>query len=167
MKTKCFFILALFSLSFFACKKESNQVPVKFYLTDAPAGFEEVNVDIEAIRVKLDKEEDNWVDVPTNAGVYNLLELQNGITTLLAQGDLPEGVIKEVRFILGTDNSIKVNGTVYPLYIPSGAESGLKIKINKKLNQTLNSFTLDFDAGLSVKEENNGYKLRPVIKLKG
>ena len=165
MHTKCFLLIALLTVAFIGCKKESNNAPVRFYLTDAPAGVDEVNVDITAIRVKLDKE-DNWVDVKTNAGVYNLLALQNGVTTLLAQGDVPQGVLKEVRFILGPNNSIKVNGQVYPLVIPSGAEAGLKIKIDKRLEQTLNNFTLDFDAGLSVKEENSGFKLRPVIKWK-
>ncbi|MBD0376339.1 MAG: DUF4382 domain-containing protein [Flavisolibacter sp.] len=167
MKTKSVLFSLLLVFSFTACKKESNTVPAQFYLTDAPADYQEVNIDLVAIRVKLDKEEDNWVDLKTNAGVYNLLALQNGVSTLIAQGDLPQGVIKEVRLILGPNNSIKANGQTFPLVIPSGEEAGLKIKIDKKLKMTLNSFMIDFDAGLSVKEENSGFKLRPVIKLKG
>jgi hypothetical protein len=61
---------------------------------------------------------------------------------------------------------VGVDGQVYPLETPSAESSGLKVKIDKELNETLNTFTLDFDAALSVKEENGNYKLMPVIKLK-
>ena len=57
-------------------------------------------------------------------------------------------------------------GKTYPLTIPSGASSGLKIKINKRLDASIENLLIDFDALLSVKEESDGYKLRPVIKLK-
>jgi hypothetical protein len=47
-------------------------------------------------------------------------------------------------------------GTVYPLTIPSGSQSGLKIKINKKLHSSLDSLLIDFDAALSVKKKAMG-----------
>ncbi|GAA4745167.1 DUF4382 domain-containing protein [Flavisolibacter ginsenosidimutans] len=162
--------LSLAAFSFcavlFACKKEDKQVPVQIVLTDNPTDFDEVNVDITDIRVKLDKDTTDWISLNTKAGVYNLLALQNGIMDTLATGTAPTGILKEVRFILGSRNTVKVNGVMQPLVIPSGSESGLKIKIDKHLGETLNSFVLDFDAALSIKQENDGYKLRPVIKLK-
>ena len=162
--------LSLAALSFcavlFSCKKEDKQVPVQIVLTDNPTALEEVNVDITGIRVKLDKDTTDWISLTTKAGVYNLLDLQNGIMDTLATGTAPTGILKEVRLILGSRNTVKVNGVVQPLVIPSGSESGLKIKIDKHLGETLNSFVLDFDAALSIKEENDGYKLRPVVRLK-
>jgi hypothetical protein len=93
--------------------------------------------------------------------------LQNGVDTLIGTGTFPEGTVKEIRLILGTENTIMVDSTSYPLTIPSGAESGLKIKINKKLDQETETLLVDFDAALSVKQEGTGnYKLRPVLKLK-
>lgn len=162
--------LSLVAFSFcavlFACKKEDKQVPVQIVLTDNPTAFDEVNVDITDIRVKLDKDTTDWISLNTKAGVYNLLALQNGIMDTLATGTAPTGILKEVRLILGSRNTVKVNGVVQPLVIPSGSESGLKIKIDKHLGETLNSFVLDFDAALSIKDENDGYKLRPVVRLK-
>ena len=149
-----------------SCKKENKNVPVQILLTDNPVAYEEVNVEITGIQVKLDKDTSAWVTLNTNAGVYDLLTLQNGVTDTLANGTVPDGVLKELRFILGSNNSVKVNGSVEPLVIPSGGESGLKVKIDKHLGETLNTFVLDFDAALSIKEEADGYKLRPVIKLK-
>ena len=70
-----------------------------------------------------------------------------------------------MRFVLGSDNTVLVDGISHDLQTPSAESSGLKIKIDKALNETLNTFTLDFDAALSVKEEAGNYKLEPVIRL--
>jgi hypothetical protein len=155
-----------------SCKKDDNggTSTLNIRLTDAPTALDEVNVDIREVNVKFSDDStgtDNWVKMTTNAGVYNLLGLQNGVDTLLASAPLPRDVVKEIRLVLGTNNSVKENGVVYPLTIPSGSQSGLKIKVSKKLGATLETLLIDFDAALSVKKEGNGdYKLRPVLKIK-
>ncbi len=153
-----------------SCSKEnsSGNTTLKVRLTDNPVAAEEVNIDIQQVRVKYKEDSiSGWTNLDTYAGVYNLLGLQNGVDTLLAVGTIPSDVVKEIRFILGTDNTIKVNGIVYPLTIPSGAESGLKIKVNKKLNGSLDSLLIDFDAALSIHQVGNGnYQLKPVLKIK-
>ena len=139
-------------------------------LTDAPTVYEEVNVDIREVRVKFSDDtlsNSGWVTLTTYPGLYNLLAYQNGVDTLLGTGIFPTQVVKEIRFVLGPNNTIKDAGVVYPLTIPSGSESGLKIKINKKLNATLETIIIDFDAALSVTKEGPGdYKLRPVLRIK-
>ena len=159
----CFVVIA-----FAGCKKDGNSTThLKIYLTDKPFTASEVNVDIQEVRVNLANDSSGWMRINTNAGVYNLLDLQNGIDTVIAQGVIPAGALKEVRFILGSDNSIKVDNTVYPLTIPSGSESGLKIKLNKQLNATLDSLIIDFDAGLSIRQNGVGdYRLQPVLQVR-
>jgi len=154
------------SLLLFSCKKEDRTVPIQLLLTDNPINLEEVNVDIQGLQVKINSDDAAWITLDAKEGVYNLLDYQDGITTVMAQEEVPEGVLKEVRFILGTENTVKVDGEVYPLTTPSAEDSGLKVKIDKDLKETLNTFILDFDAALSVREENGGYRLSPVIKLK-
>lgn len=167
MKTKILTLsVIVLSLLIYSCKKESRTVPVQLRLTDAPAAYEKVNVDIKSIQVKINGDNEPWITVDAHEGIYDLLELQNGVDTVIAQDNLPEGILKEVRFILGPENTVVVNGESHPLQTPSAEDSGLKVKIDKQLNQTLNTFTLDFDAALSVKEENGNYRLSPVIKLK-
>ncbi|MBK6935803.1 MAG: DUF4382 domain-containing protein [Chitinophagaceae bacterium] len=140
---------------------------MKIRLTDNPVNAEEVNVDIQQVRVNLQDDSTGWVNLTTNAGIYNLLGLQNGVDTLLASGLLPTNYVKEIRFVLGSANSIKVAGVAYPLTIPSGSESGLKIKVNKQLNTTLDSLLIDFDAALSIHQVGTGiYHLKPVLKIK-
>ena len=175
MKTVKLFALGLTLMAgtailFTACKKENGNTTLQVRLTDAPVAFDEVNVDIREVNVKFSDDSSStsgWVSLNTNAGVYNLLGLQNGVDTLLASGSLPQDVVKEIRLVLGPNNTIKDNGVVYPLVIPSGAQSGLKIKVSKKLGATLETLLIDFDAALSVKKEGTGdYKLRPVLKIK-
>ena len=154
---------------FYSCQKDNNSgtTHLAIHLTDNPFNAQEVNVDIREVRVNFSNDSAGWVNVPANAGIYNLLDLQNGIDTVLAQGTVPTGTLKEVRFVLGNDNSIMIDSTTYPLTIPSGSESGLKIKLNKQLNASLDSLVIDFDAGLSILQTGAGdYKLKPVLKVK-
>lgn len=155
----------------YSCKKDNETIStLQVKLTDAPTALDQVNVDIKEVHVKFTDDSlsnDGWVTLATNARVYNLLGLQNGVDTLLATGTFSNKVVKEIRFILGTNNTIKDNGIVYPLIVPSGSESGLKIKVSKRLQATLETLIIDFDAALSVKKEGLGdYKLRPVLKIK-
>lgn len=163
-------LTVIVTVVFIACSKDNSgkSTTLKVRLTDNPINAEEVNVDIQQVRVKFSEDSiHGWTDLDTHAGVYNLLGLQNGVDTLLAVGTIPTNVVKEIRFVLGTNNSIKVAGVTYPLTIPSGSESGLKIKVNKKLNGTLDSLLIDFDAALSIHQTGNGvYRLKPVLKLK-
>ena len=159
--------LALISSTLFiACNKDAGTSTLHIRLTDAPAAYDEVNVDLKEVRVNFSDDSTGWITLQTKDTIYNLLGLQNGLDTLVASGTVPANTVKEVRLILGDNNTIKVNGQLYPLTIPSGSTSGLKIKVNKKLNATLETVVLDFDAGASVTDEADGYKLRPVIRVK-
>jgi Domain of unknown function (DUF4382) len=163
-------LAALVIVCIHACTKSNEQTVLQVRLTDNPIGLREVNVDIQQVRIKFSDDSlsnNGWVDMATNARIYNLLGLQNGVDTLLATGTFPQNVVKEIRFVLGPNNTVKDSlGIVYPLTVPSGSESGLKIKVNKKMGANLQTLLIDFDAALSIKKENDGYKLRPVLKIK-
>lgn len=164
MKTKLITLFsALLIVIAFACSKD-NTVPVRFLLTDNPVAYDSVNVHIVGMQVKVNNE--SWIDIETKDTTVNLLDLQDGVTMILADDEIPDGTLKEVRFILGPGNYVVVEGTRHDMTTPSAEDSGLKVKIDKDLNETMNTFVLDFDAALSVKEEVGNYKLMPVIKLK-
>ena len=152
-------IVLISSMVFIACNKESRTSTLQVKLTDAPADWDEVNIDLKAVNVNFRDDSTGWVSLETKDTIYNLLGLQNGLDTLIAQGTFPTNTVREVRLVLGDNNSIKANGVVYPLTIPSGATSGLKIKVDKKLNATLETIVIDFDAGASVTEEQDGLKM--------
>lgn len=183
-------VLAFVVMAAIACNKNNNSAThnVTVRLTDNPVNAQEVNVEIkkvvlryadqDTVHAELDnvndtdnvvKEDDtsNCVTIKTEDKVYNLLDLQNGVNTVLAQGPVTHDHLKEIRFILGTNNTIKVNDQMYPLFVPSGTTSGFKIKIGKHLVEGNNDFLIDFDAALSIHQTGNGqYILRPVLRLK-
>ena len=158
--------IASAGLLLFACKKDAAYTTLHIRMTDAPVALEEVNIDLMQVNVKFARDTTAWVALQTTPGIYNLLGLQNGVDTLIAQGIFPSDVVKEIRLVLGDNNSIKSDGQTYPLTIPSGSESGLKIKVNKQLQASLETLLIDFDAALSLKQETDGYKLNPVLRIK-
>ena len=95
-----------------ACKKENNPsvptTPVKVRMTDAPANYDQVNVDIIGVEFKINSE--TTVNLNVNAGIYNLLDFANGADTLIASADVPSGELSQVRLILGTNNTVVVDG---------------------------------------------------------
>lgn len=163
-------VLLTSSIFFISCSKDevNGTSTLHVRLTDQPIALDAVFVDIREVKVKMldDNTENGWISLNTNAGIYDLLQLQNGTDVLLGTATLPTGIVREIRFILGTDNTVVASGIIYPLTIPSGAESGLKIKVNKNLSAPLETLIIDFDAALSIKLEADGYKLRPVLKVK-
>jgi hypothetical protein len=167
MKTKLIALISFIAIiALYSCKKESGSTTIRVLMTDAPIAMEEVNIDLQSVEIKFSSDTSKWLTLNANAGIYNLLGLQNGVDTLIAQGTFPGGFVKEIRLIVGADNTVKVDGQVYPLTIPSGAETGLKIKVNKNLQAPIETLLIDFDAALSINNEADGYKLRPVIQLK-
>lgn len=167
MKIACVVLLMALCLIPAACRKDNQTGRMTIAMTDAPANYAQVNVEV--IGVEVHHESSGWISLPVNQGVYNLLDLQNNVSVVLASNaQLPVGHITQMRLVLGSNNSLVDSLGSYPLKVPSGAESGLKININEVIqpNHTI-SILLDFDAYASVVVEGVGrYSLKPVIKVK-
>lgn len=155
-----------------ACSKEDENTTtkgsatIKMHLTDAPAAYDAVYVDIEAIEVHSDN--GGWVNLSDiKPGIYNLLDFRNGLDTLIATGAIPSGKISQIRLILGPDNTVVENGVTHALKTPSAQQSGLKLNVNYTLQPGLvYEFWLDFDASRSiVAKGNGGFNLKPVIRV--
>jgi len=115
-----------------------------------------------------DSDTSGWVILDINPGVYNLLELQNGVDTVIVnESILPPGKISQLRFILGTSNTVVVDSVAFPLTIPSAYTSGLKVNIHKTVEAgSTYELILDFDVNESIiVEGTTEYKLQPVIKV--
>jgi hypothetical protein len=157
--------LFLIVISFAACKKSST-AQFKIKLTDAPYNASEVNVEITQVSINMRDDSTGWTILPTQAGVYDLLKLQNNVQATLASGTVANGTVKEIRFALGTNNSIVIDSVKYPLLTTGKDLTGLKIKVSKSVANSIDSLVIDFDAELSIKKKGNEYKLAPVLKLK-
>jgi hypothetical protein len=155
-------------LVFTSCESDSKNARIEVWLTDAPGDFEEVNVEILGVEVHRSDEdsESGWQALAVEGGVYNLLELTNGLDTLLGSIEIPSGKISQVRLKLGNDNTIKVGGESFDLATPSGQQSGLKLQVHKTLAEGITyKILLDFDVARSIVQTGNeSYKLKPVIR---
>lgn len=142
--------------------KDGGKVQVAMHLTDGPADYDAVWLDVQEIEVKIDE---NWISMPLlYPGQYDILRFRNGNDTLMGVTMMPVGRLQEIRLVLGNNNSVVVNGTPYPLTTPSAHSSGYKIKINETLTAGASyDVWIDFDAARSIHQTGSGtYMLKPV-----
>jgi len=169
--TKSLFFVTCFSLLVLllpSCTKDKDNGQGKAHLsvmmTDAPANYDAVMIDVQGVEIIGNDEK--AVNLTAKAGIYNLLKLSNGLDTLIATGDLEPGTISQIRLILGSNNTVTVDGVVFPLSTPSAEQSGLKLQVHHTFEPDISySILLDFDASQSIVMTGNGvYKLKPVIR---
>jgi hypothetical protein len=165
MKTGIAIVLAGLAFIYTACSND-NTTRVEVRLTDSPGDYEEVNIDIQGVQVNSSDGNSGWVSLDVEEGIYDILKLTNGIDTLLGSIVLPAGKIEQIRLVLGTNNSIKIDGQTIDLITPSGQQSGLKLNLHADLVEGVTyKILLDFDAARSIVARGNGtYSLKPVIR---
>jgi hypothetical protein len=168
MIMKKIIFLSVMIIAFFGCESDNKNAKLEVWLTDAPGDYNEVNVEITGVEVHSAEGEQSsgWKELNIEHGVYNLLELTNGLDTLLGTLELPAGPISQVRLKLGSDNTIKVGNETLPLHTPSGQQSGLKLQVHTVLTEGITyKILLDFDVARSIVSAGNGsYSLKPVIR---
>lgn len=168
----CFAAL-LIILTTSACEPKDNFTTgtLQVVLTDSPADYESVIIDIQEVRVHIDSEadEDNggWRTITDQPMQVDLMELTNGTTEILGEEELEPGNYSQLRLILGDQNEIIIDSKSYPLTTPSAQESGLKLTINADIEgSSTYKLLLDFDASRSIVQNGNSdmYLLKPVIR---
>ena len=162
--------LALVSVAtLVGCKKDgstSDGTNVKMMLTDAPGDFDAIYLDVQAVRVHTDAQ--GWVTYNSSLGTINILDYTNGEATLLTDMHFEANAhVNQIRLVLGSNNSIVVDGQTHALSTPSAMQSGLKINLDHTFTGGGDfTWTLDFDAAQSIVVQGNGsYQLKPVLRL--
>jgi hypothetical protein len=166
MKQLLFVSLILFLT---ACHKKeitpAETGTLQLYLIDSPANYDHLFLDIQEVQVN--HSELGWITVgPQSVGSYDILAYNNGLDTLFCTQTFQIGTITQIRLILGSNNTIVVNGVSHPITIPGSAQSGLKINVQQVIvaNETVARW-IDFDVAKSVVELGNGtYQLKPVLR---
>ncbi len=176
MKLKVF-ILCLLSALLNSCgsSEESSEGSLSLSLTDAPVtNLEKVVVKISAVNIKGSDEAQNLTFEFNEPKVIDLLTLQGTQNLMLFENEtVPAGDYTEIRLIVEQDEALDTylefeNGGQVELTVPSGSQSGLKIKgsFNVPENGSAN-FTIDFDVLKSIVRAGNSgaYHLKPVLRL--
>jgi hypothetical protein len=151
---------------------ESNTARVQLKLVDAPGDYSEVNIEIVDIQYNNSDSEAGWLsfgtpeDYPMNVDLTTLIA---GNSLLLADQIIPSGNLKQIRLVLGSGNTLKIEeqAEMMALNTPSAMQSGLKLNMNTTLEPGFSyTFILDWDVQKSVVMTGSGmYNLKPVIRV--
>ena len=185
MKTKFLSILMIgVALFVGACNEdnESSKGKISVSITDAPiddANVEAVYISINSVEVN---GPDGWVtlDEFDEPEKIDLLSYQDGNAYFLTEETINTGTYTEVRLILDIqerNGNVLANpgcyieykdGSVQPLFVPSGGQSGYKAKGEFTIaDGGVTAVTLDFDVRKAVVEAGNSGKfiLKPTVRL--
>ena len=169
----------------------SGNTSVHLFLTDDPSlVFSNVFIDIRKVEIKAEDDaeiehehhnqgevEDNdhhgstsggWVELNIRAGVYDILQFRNGLDTLLGTGEFPSiHQLKKVRITLGSNSSVVFNGQSFPLFVKDN-DNIIVIKLDDDFAEAGSfdrfEFSLDFDAGRSIRLHGNRFELEASVK---
>jgi len=200
MKTSKFFLglasaVIAMVLVFSACTKSgvNGNSSVAVFLTDGPGDFDAVNIDIQKVEVKVDKDEkhkrdDNrngldddkddhlkrkddfgeWIDLNFTPKIIDVLSLRNGIETQLGTANIDAGTVRKIRITLGTKNNVVKGGVTYDLLMDSQTSNFLYIKLfdnhRERGNRNDVKVWVDFDIASSIVEANGKFYLKPILR---
>jgi len=167
----CLLLLAVGALFLCGCSEKSTnpkdgKTVLRVYLTDAVSQYDAVNITFTEVSAHIDSA---WVVLSNQTQQVNLLEWNNGNTLLLGQAEVQAGQYTQIRLKISAAEVVW-NGQTYPMTVPSGAQSGLKLLSNFELVPgSTYEIVLDFDAERSVvvtgpRNNPNGFKLKPTIR---
>lgn len=149
-----------------ATSPTAGEATLRMWLTDKTAAYDAVNITFTEISAHIDSQ---WIVLNDQTQTVNLLDWNNGKTLLLGQADIEAGTYTQIRLKIAAAEVVW-NGQSYPMDVPSGAQSGLKLltKFEIAAGSTYD-IVLDFDAERSVvttgpPQNPKGFKLKPTIR---
>jgi hypothetical protein len=188
-------VVIVMALVFSACTKSgiNGNSSVAVFLTDGPGDFDAVNIDIQKVEVKVDKDEkhkrdDNrngldddkddhlkrkddfgeWIDLNFTPKIIDVLSLRNGIETQLGTANIDAGTVRKIRITLGIQNSVVKASVKYDLLMDSQTSNFLYIKLfdnhRERGNRNDVKVWVDFDIASSIVEANGKFYLKPVLR---
>lgn len=143
-------------------------------MVDAPAlDISSLDVTISKVQAHVtdfnnanDTSDANFQTLSTGAQTINLFPGTVKAESLLGSAMLPSGHYSQVRLFVTSATVTNRAGDKFPVTVPSGAQSGLKVNVDYTINSNnINTVLLDFDIAHSLVQEGNGqYRLKPVIR---
>lgn len=141
--------------------------------------YSAVNVSIIRIELTSDDTVVVFADYTTAPLLINLLDLGSAGTLLIDDAEIPLGTYNKIRMILDAPEeqnqapvspasflTIEGDATEYPIFVPSGAQTGLKISLTPPIELVDGSsfeIVFDFNSENTIKKtgQNDRYIIRP------
>ncbi len=180
--------VATFGLVAVACGGSSSDISgtgiFKLAITDAPVdNADAVVVSVVEVHLLASDGGDAESFIFDSPQAIDLLALQGGLSEILVDGEIvPVATYGGLRLVVDTPapscnnltapfaSYITIDGTDYPLVVPSGSQSGLKINSQIVVEpDALSAYTIDFDLRKSIAQRGatGCYNLRPTLRLVG
>lgn len=165
-------------LSLVSCNESKNDSSsgtgtIRILATDAPFGFESVSsAEITINHIQVRQSSGNKITVSDKEMTLDLLQLRNGLVETLADIEIPGGVYDEILLIVSGAKVTMKDGREFPLKVPSGSSSGLKVFVSPDIMVTTglsSDVLLDFDLSRSFVPQGTasdirGFIFKPVIR---
>lgn len=137
-------------------------VQVETYDSPPPPTVEHLYLDIHSLEIS--HAELGWVTLSDRDTTLDYLELIGGLTAMIAQAQVPAGKYNQLRVVLADSNTVVVGGVACPLTIPSGSQSGIKIKLDLDVaDQESSKVYIDLDIARSVRFDTGRCIMSPVL----
>ncbi len=166
---------------------------INVFLSDAPADYQHVFIDIEKVEVKVDRDRSHesddsygdsdddyddieevdqfgrWVTLDFNPQVMDVLALRNGVERLLGSVNVPTRV-RKVRFTIGSNSYVvDGDGRQSRLTLINETENYVYVRVKEadmdRLVRGSIDLRIDFDLARSVEAVGDEFVLRPKVRL--
>ena len=171
-------ILFVLLLALWQCSENNTTEPptnggegsIRLTLIDSPSTLDSVVICVSRVEVHKsgsDTTEGSWTVINDSLRYFDLLLLQNGASAVLGDTSLSAGKYTQIRLIVENCNYVVDDGVKYPLTIPSGTQTGIKLNHSFEIeSEKLYELYLDFNVDKSIIITGNGqYKLKPTIRV--
>lgn len=153
-----------------SCKKNKGnpQGQMEVRMTDSPGDFIALNVQILKVEAYLDNS--GWVTLNETMKEINVLDLTNGAeVTLSSATNVQPGLYTRLRLTFSGENTLTFNSSsglsTVNLSFNSSYSHQVEIPIHCTVNSgAVSSVLIDFNVGLSIKQQSGTYVLEPVIR---
>ncbi len=117
-------------------------------------------------RVEVHTSGGDWRTLPGELDTLDLTKLSEDVLAALGTGDLEPGRYTQLRIIV-SDAVVQINNAYYPVNVPSGEESGIKLtpqwEITSGADTTL---VAEIDLAKSLVTQGDGtYSFKPVVRI--
>ena len=165
----------LFAILAPGCNDESGPSDgvgrIQIHLSDAPYPFDLISsaeMTIEGVEVHIADSGFHTLAVVDPTASVNLLDLQNGVTLLVVDTEVPVGNVDQIRLIVRDASVTLTDGRTFDLVVPSGESSGLKLFVDPPIEVVSGLTTdvlLDVDVSRSFQAVPNAARQAEDIRL--
>jgi len=191
MKTMKYFFVALLVIVAASCENDTTNGPVgtlSLKLTDAPMHYGEfmtASVTIDKVEIGNSQNANSFMTLTDNPMTYNLLELVNGMTSTMANAEIPAGDYDLMRLYISSTEMKTSNGDSFTYNMNQDGYSGggmmqngmmlndqnksIDIPLNNLTisNGSMSEFLLDIDVDQSFMLEGVNFDNNMMMNMSG